>query len=89
LGIDAPLDFTVVSLGHYRLYLFNEFLLNCAFVEHEAVMEKSNEKSANVPPEAESLVKSVWEKPEITDFKPVTVARGIAFRIGDGISNLS
>lgn len=33
-------------------------------------------------------VKEVWVKPEITDFKPVTVARGISYRIGDGISNL-
>jgi hypothetical protein len=32
--------------------------------------------------------KLVWVKPEITEFKPVTVARGISYRIGDGISNL-
>jgi hypothetical protein len=32
--------------------------------------------------------KDVWVKPEIVDFKPVTVARGISYRIGDGISNL-
>jgi hypothetical protein len=32
--------------------------------------------------------KEAWVKPEITDFKPVTVARGISYRIGDGISNL-
>lgn len=32
--------------------------------------------------------KEVWVKPEISDFKPVTVARGISYRIGDGISNL-
>ena len=32
--------------------------------------------------------KDVWVKPEITEFKPVTVARGISYRIGDGISNL-
>ena len=33
-------------------------------------------------------IKEVWVKPEITEFKPVTVARGISYRIGDGISNL-
>ncbi|MFZ5670778.1 MAG: hypothetical protein ACOY4K_14910 [Pseudomonadota bacterium] len=33
--------------------------------------------------------KEAWVKPEITDFKPVTVARGISYRLGDGISNLS
>ena len=33
-------------------------------------------------------VREVWVKPEITEFKPVTVARGISYRIGDGISNL-
>ena len=32
--------------------------------------------------------KEVWVKPEITEFKPVTVTRGISYRIGDGISNL-
>jgi hypothetical protein len=34
------------------------------------------------------VIKDVWVKPEITEFKPVTVARGISYRIGDGISNL-
>lgn len=41
---------------------------------------------------AESAVessKAPWVKPEIVDFKPVTVARGVSYRIGDGISNLS
>jgi hypothetical protein len=33
-------------------------------------------------------IKDAWVKPEITEFKPVTVARGISYRIGDGISNL-
>ncbi|MEO8077009.1 MAG: hypothetical protein ABI818_11805 [Acidobacteriota bacterium] len=33
-------------------------------------------------------IKEAWVKPEITEFKPVTVARGISYRIGDGISNL-
>lgn len=32
--------------------------------------------------------KDAWVKPEITEFEPVTVARGISYRIGDGISNL-
>ena len=32
--------------------------------------------------------KDAWVKPEITEFKPVSVARGISYRIGDGISNL-
>jgi len=39
--------------------------------------------------EATSAAKPKWEKPEITDFKPITVARGISYRIGDGISNLT
>ncbi len=33
--------------------------------------------------------KAPWVKPEIVDFKPVTVARGMAFRISDGLSNAS
>lgn len=33
--------------------------------------------------------RETWVKPEITDFKPVTVAQGISYRVGDGISNLS
>lgn len=33
--------------------------------------------------------KEVWSKPEIVDYQPVTVAHGISWRIGDGISNLS
>jgi hypothetical protein len=41
------------------------------------------------PPDAPADgTKDVWVKPEITEFKPVTVARGISYRIGDGISNL-
>ena len=40
--------------------------------------------SDNTPDDA----REVWVKPEITDFQPVTVARGISYRIGDGISNL-
>lgn len=39
--------------------------------------------------ESSETPKEVWVKPEIVDFKPVTVARGISYRIGDGISNLS
>jgi hypothetical protein len=30
-----------------------------------------------------------WARPEITSFKPVADAQSIAYRIGDGISNLS
>lgn len=39
--------------------------------------------------EATSAVKPKWEKPEITDFKPITVARGHSALLGDGISNLT
>ena len=39
--------------------------------------------------QSSSVAKPKWEKPEITDFKPITVARGISYRIGDGISNLT
>jgi hypothetical protein len=49
-----------------------------------------------VPVRTETIVetaventKAPWVKPEIVDFKPVTVARGMAFRLGDGLSNLS
>lgn len=55
-------------------------------------METPNDQHQDVTSEqAESITdihKDVWVKPEITDFKPVTVARGISYRIGDGISNL-
>jgi hypothetical protein len=33
--------------------------------------------------------KEPWVKPEIVDFKPVAVARGLSMNIGDGFSNLS
>lgn len=39
--------------------------------------------------EALASAKEAWTKPEIADFQPVTVARGISYRIGDGVSNLS
>lgn len=42
----------------------------------------------DVAAERDEDAKDVWVKPEITEFKPVTVARGISYRIGDGISNL-
>ena len=54
-------------------------------------MDKVNDTSENDAgdtSEKTGSVKGVWQKPEITDFKPVTVARGISYRIGDGISNL-
>ena len=37
---------------------------------------------------ATGAARDAWVKPEVTEFKPVTVARGISYRIGDGISNL-
>jgi hypothetical protein len=39
--------------------------------------------------DAERIVKPCWSRPEITSFKPVADAQGVAARIGDGISNLS
>lgn len=51
------------------------------------ITSKGTEAQAGV--EATSVAKPKWEKPEITDFKPITVARGISYRIGDGISNLT
>jgi hypothetical protein len=39
--------------------------------------------------QSSSVAKPKWEKPEITDFKPITVARGVSYRIGDGVSNLT
>ena len=49
---------------------------------HEVPPESADEQAA-------ASEKEMWVKPEITDFKPVTVAQGISYRIGDGISNLS
>ncbi|HSX53792.1 MAG TPA: hypothetical protein VLG14_00705 [Sphingomonas sp.] len=40
-------------------------------------------------PAVRELVREVWSKPEIVDYQPVTVARGVQWRIGDGVSNLS
>ncbi|HSX53793.1 MAG TPA: hypothetical protein VLG14_00710 [Sphingomonas sp.] len=37
----------------------------------------------------QALAKEIWSKPEIVDYQPVTVARGLSYRIGDGFSNLS
>lgn len=51
------------------------------YSDHAVVLESNVEQTAVVEKEA-------WVKPEITDFKPVTVAQGISYRIGDGISNL-
>jgi hypothetical protein len=60
-------------------------------------METPNEQHQDVTLERAASIteirtteieKDAWVKPEITDFKPVTVARGISYRIGDGISNL-
>jgi hypothetical protein len=39
--------------------------------------------------ETVSAAKPKWEKPEITDFQPVTVARGAGLNPGDGLSNLT
>lgn len=54
-------------------------------------MKDITSKGAGVQEGAEttSTTKPKWDKPEITDFKPITVARGIAYRIGDGVSNLT
>jgi hypothetical protein len=39
--------------------------------------------------EVMSTAKPTWEKPEITDFQPITVARGAGGNPGDGLSNLT
>ncbi len=39
--------------------------------------------------EVSAPVKEKWSKPEIIDYKPVTITQGISYRIGDGISNLT
>jgi hypothetical protein len=47
---------------------------------------------AQTKPEPVSLPdasKPQWSRPEITSFKPVADAQGVAYRIGDGVSNLS
>jgi hypothetical protein len=55
-------------------------------------METPNDQPQDVTleraDETTDSTKDAWVKPEITEFKPVTVARGISYRIGDGISNL-
>jgi hypothetical protein len=54
-------------------------------------MDLPNDQRQDVTSEradAADDAKEMWVKPEITEFKPVTVARGISYRIGDGISNL-
>jgi hypothetical protein len=38
---------------------------------------------------ADSAPRERWDKPQIIDYQPLTIARGIAYRIGDGVSNLS
>lgn len=39
--------------------------------------------------EAVSVAKPKWEKPEIVDFQPITVARGLGGNPGDGGANLT
>ena len=54
-------------------------------------MDTANDQRQDITSERAGTpddVKEAWVKPEITEFKPVTVARGISYRIGDGISNL-
>jgi hypothetical protein len=48
-----------------------------------------SERAEGITESTSEPTKDAWVKPEIVDFKPVTVARGISYRIGDGISNLS
>jgi hypothetical protein len=52
-------------------------------------MEPKDQEVISEQTESVESPKEAWVKPEIVDFKPVTVARGISYRIGDGISNLS
>ena len=54
--------------------------------DHSSRPQLRNEASA---PPVPGSVKGQWVKPEIIDYKPVTVARAISYRLGDGISNLS
>lgn len=52
----------------------------------------SDKKTADIVHNTNEVLasaKEAWIKPEIADFQPVTVARGISYRIGDGFSNLS
>ena len=50
-------------------------------------IENHNETPAAVDRSTDA--KEVWVKPEIVDYKPVTIAQGVSYRIGDGVSNLS
>lgn len=36
-----------------------------------------------------SAAKPKWEKPEITDFQPITVARGAGSNAGEGVNNVT
>ena len=52
----------------------------------------SDKKTADIVHNTNEVLasaKEAWIKPDIVDFQPVTVARGISYRIGDGFSNLS
>lgn len=33
--------------------------------------------------------RDAWERPEIVSFRPVSATRGISYRVGDGINNLT
>jgi hypothetical protein len=52
-------------------------------------MNDINSKGIDAAEGMETSAKPKWEKPEITDFKPITVARGVSNLLGDGLSNLT
>lgn len=49
-------------------------------------MDTHNDKKIDA---GQTEPKMAWDKPEIADFEPVAAARGIWYRPGDGISNLT
>lgn len=54
-----------------------------------AVMTTPDHQEPADTTEVSAPVKEKWSKPEIIDYKPVTITQGISYRIGDGISNLT
>ncbi len=52
-------------------------------------MNDINSKGIDAAESLETSAKPKWEKPEITDFKPITVARGNGTNSGEGFNNVT
>jgi hypothetical protein len=49
----------------------------------------NSEKQESDKPQPKRAVKQPWSKPEITSYKPASLAEGVFINPGDGISNAS